>query len=42
VATGAQRLVVIDRLADASLRRHELETVRFVPLQSGVNDPGQS
>jgi protein-L-isoaspartate(D-aspartate) O-methyltransferase len=35
-----QRLVVIDRLQDGSMRRHELEAVRFVPLQSGVNDPG--
>jgi protein-L-isoaspartate(D-aspartate) O-methyltransferase len=41
-ASGAQRLVVIDRLADTSIRRHELETVRFVPLQSGVNDQGLS
>jgi protein-L-isoaspartate(D-aspartate) O-methyltransferase len=41
-APGAvQRLVVVDRLGDGSIRRHELETVRFVPLQSGVNDPGR-
>ncbi|MEY2687928.1 MAG: hypothetical protein RL375_2126 [Pseudomonadota bacterium] len=37
---GEQRLVVIDRLVDGSLRRSEYEAVRFVPLQSGVNDPG--
>ncbi|MEY4750139.1 MAG: hypothetical protein RIQ60_2353 [Pseudomonadota bacterium] len=37
-ASGAQRLVVIDRLADATLVQQTLESVRFVPLQSGVND----
>jgi protein-L-isoaspartate(D-aspartate) O-methyltransferase len=37
---GEQRLVVIDRLIDGSFKRCELEPVRFVPLQSGVNDSG--
>ncbi|MEO8298829.1 MAG: protein-L-isoaspartate O-methyltransferase, partial [Burkholderiales bacterium] len=36
-ARGAQALVVIDRLADGRLVRSEHETVRFVPLESGVD-----
>lgn len=34
---GAQVLWVVDRLADGSLRRVAHETVRFVPLESGID-----
>lgn len=34
---GAQVLWVVDRLADGSLRRAAYETVRFVPLESGID-----
>ena len=34
---GGQVLVVIDRLADGSLRRSMHEAVRFVPLKSGID-----
>ncbi len=37
---GAQALVVIDRLVDGQLRRSEHETVRFVPLESGIDTRG--
>lgn len=34
---GAQALLVVDRLADGSLRHVHHETVRFVPLESGID-----
>jgi len=34
---GAQALLVLDRLADGSLRHVHHETVRFVPLESGID-----
>jgi protein-L-isoaspartate(D-aspartate) O-methyltransferase len=37
-ASGTQLLVVVDRMADGSLRQQRHETVRFVPLESGTND----
>lgn len=33
---GAQVLLVVDRLADGTLRHAQHETVRFVPLESGI------
>jgi protein-L-isoaspartate(D-aspartate) O-methyltransferase len=36
--SGQQLLVVVDRMADGSLRQQRHETVRFVPLESGTND----
>lgn len=35
--SGGQALVVVDRLADGSLRRALHEAVRFVPLKSGID-----
>lgn len=37
---GGQILLVVDRLADGSLRHSSHEAVRFVPLESGVSDFG--
>jgi protein-L-isoaspartate(D-aspartate) O-methyltransferase len=34
---GAQALLVVDRLADGSYRHAQFETVRFVPLESGID-----